>query len=419
MEEEKLNPNVELKEYIIVSKYLKNDDDEEQQIIQLPTPESLEKLCSPQLVKDILSFDVKKFKSFLETKKEGNSDKEKTILNLDKISFIKNQNLISYILIFIGGINSINSIYDFFDESVRNPSEECYIENSDNYLLYLNSIIDFLKLSEKVSVPFAEMDYFFKILEELGIKIPKDDKNILYRSIKDSFLSMEKNKILIFIAPSNNFWIKSEKNVINDQNYDIKLNNYNKIFYNKKFIKKFLEKITKHPRCSFGLLSSMSYKNLKNCWDGLEKQFNNDCPKNIIFIDQKDHDEVLEPNSKKKKFYRNMEKIIEHLKKEKNIKNKNRDKDEEEEENVENFNEKNILILESEEDKMVDETKSNSVYMNLFNEDYLAKNEQEKEAIDLEGDKIINYVIKLLENCTDDIRDYLNLNKISNEYSEV
>ena len=419
MEEEKLNPNVELKEYIIVSKYLKNDDDEEQQIIQLPTPESLEKLCSPQLVKDILSFDVKKFKSFLETKKEGNSDKEKTILNLDKISFIKNQNLISYILIFIGGINSINSIYDFFDESVRNPSEECYIENSDNYLLYLNSIIDFLKLSEKVSVPFAEMDYFFKILEELGIKIPKDDKNILYRSIKDSFLSMEKNKILIFIAPSNNFWIKSEKNVINDQNYDIKLNNYNKIFYNKKFIKKFLEKITKHPRCSFGLLSSMSYKNLKNCWDGLEKQFNNDCPKNIIFIDQKDHDEVLEPNSKKKKFYRNMEKIIEHLKKEKNIKNKNRDKDEEEGENIENFNEKNILILESEEDKMVDETKSNSIYMNLFNEDYLAKNEQEKEAIDLEGDKIINYVIKLLENCTDDIRDYLNLNKISNEYSAV
>ena len=419
MEEEKLNPNVELKEYIIVSKYLKNDDDEEQQIIQLPTPESLEKLCSPQIVKDILSFDVKKFKSFLETKKEGNSDKEKTILNLDKISFIKNQNLISYILIFIGGINSINSIYDFFDESVRNPSEECYIENSDNYLLYLNSIIDFLKLSEKVSVPFAEMDYFFKILEELGIKIPKDDKNILYRSIKDSFLSMEKNKILVFIAPSNNFWIKSEKNVINDQNYDIKLNNYNKIFYNKKFIKKFLEKITKHPRCSFGLLSSMSYKNLKNCWDGLEKQFNNDCPKNIIFIDQKDHDEVLEPNSKKKKFYRNMEKIIEHLKKEKNIKNKNRDKDEEEEENVENFNEKNILILESEEDKMVEETKSNSVYMNLFNEDYLAKNEQEKEAIDLEGDKIINYVIKLLENCTDDIRDYLNLNKISNEYSAV
>ena len=418
MEEEKLNPNVELKEYTIVSKYLKNDEDE-YKIIQLPTPESLEKLCSPQLVKDILSFDVKKFKSFLETKKEGNSDKEKTILNLDKISFIKNQNLISYILIFIGGINSINSIYDFFDESVRNPSEECYIENSDNYLLYLNSIIDFLKLSEKVSVPFAEMDYFFKILEELGIKIPKDDKNILYRSIKDSFLSMEKNKILIFIAPSNNFWIKSEKNVINDQNYDIKLNNYNKIFYNKKFIKKFLEKITKHPRCSFGLLSSMSYKNLKNCWDGLEKQFNNDCPKNIIFIDQKDHDEVLEPNSKKKKFYRNMEKIIEHLKKEKNIKNKNRDKDEEEGENIENFNEKNILILESEEDKMVDETKSNSVYMNLFNEDYLAKNEQEKEAIDLEGDKIINYVIKLLENCTDDIRDYLNLNKISNEYSAV
>ena len=55
---------------------------------------------------------------------------------------------------------------------------------------------------------------------------------------------MEKNKILILIAPSNNFWVKSEKDTINGQNYDIKLNNYdngkNRIFYNKKFIKKFL-----------------------------------------------------------------------------------------------------------------------------------------------------------------------------------
>ena len=416
---EENNPNnVELKDYIIVSKFIKENDNEPKSYL-LPTPETLEKLCAPQIVKDVLTFDLKKYKEYFETKKDDNSDEEKNILNLDKISSIKNDNLIPYILIFLGGINSVNTIYDFFDESIRNPKEECFIDRTPNYLVYLNSTIDFLKVSEKVSVPFSEMDALFEILTELGIKIAKEDKNILYRNIKDSFLSMEKNKILIFIAPSNNFWIKSEKNTINEQNYDIKLNNYSNIFYNKNFIKKFLLKVTKHPRCSFGLLSSMSFKNLKNCWDGLEKQFSSDCPKNIIFVDQRYHEEISEPNSKKKKFFRSMEKIKEHLRNLKRSRDKKKDNDEEEGENVEYFNEKNILILESEEDKIVDNTKHNSIYVNLFNEDYLGKKEQEKSSIDLEGDKVINYVVNLLENCNVDIRDYINKNKISNEYSKV
>ena len=169
-------------------------------------------------------------------------------------------------------------------------------------------------------------------------------------------------------------------------------------------------KIAKHPRCSFGLLSSMSYKNLKKCWDGLEKQFSSYCPKNIIFLDQEKHERISE-----KKFLRSMEKIKEHLK---NLKI-SKDKDGENAENTEYFNEKNILILESEEDKKVDGTRKNSIYVNLFDEDYLGKNEKDQISIDLEGDKIINYVVKLLENCNVDIRDYINTNKISNEYSKV
>ena len=47
------------------------------------------------------------------------------------------------------------------------------------------------------------------------------------------------------------------------------------------------------------------------------------------------------------------------------------------------------------------------------------KDDQGKGAIDLEGDKVINYVYKLLETCTDDIRDYINRNKITDEYSRV
>ena len=129
---------------------------------------------------------------------------------------------------------------------------------------------------------------------------------------------MQKNKILVILAPSNNFWIKSEKSTINDTNYDIKLNNYSNIFYNKNFIQKFMTKIAKHPRCSFGLLSSMANRNLKNCWEALERQFSSICPRKVIFFEQKDHDQImLDENKKKMTFFRSMEKIIDHLKREK------------------------------------------------------------------------------------------------------
>ena len=420
MEDEKVkkNPDVELKEYKVVSKFLdKKDDNENSKEIFFPTPESLEKLCSHKLVIDVLSFDIKTFKSFLEIKKEEGEDEdnEKIILNLDKLTAI-NKELLPYILILIGGINSESDIYNFFDEALGNPSEEYYIDNSINYLEYLNSILDFLKA--ELSIPFCNLDLLLKALEELGINIFKEDKNTLYRAIKDSFLSMDKNKILVIIAPSNNFWVKSERNVINDQNYDIKLNNRNNIFYNKKFIEKFLKKITNHPRCTFGLLCSMNKKNLKNCWDGLEKQFSVDCPKKVILFDQTDHRELmLDPEKKKPSFFRDIQKIKDHLKMENNTDN-NKQKDNSEGINYENFDEKNIIILESEPDKMSDDTKSNSIFVNLFSEKYLEKDEKERKAIDIEGDKVINYLYILLENCTVDIRDYINHNKITDEYSK-
>ena len=405
----KKNPDVELKELKIVCKFFdKNEDDENAKEIDFPTAESLEKLCSHQIVKDVLSFDIKKFKSFLEIKKEEDEDKEKIILNLDKLATI-NKDIYRYILILIGGINSNSDIYSFFDDSVKTPTEECFIDNSINYLEYLNSIIDYLK-AQNLSVAYSQLDFLLKALEELGINIFKEENNTLYRSIKDSFLSMEKNKILVIIAPSNNFWVKSERNVINDQNYDIKLNNHNNIFYNKKFIEKFLKKITKHPRCTFALISSMNKKNLKNCWDGLEKQFSVDCPKKVILFDQTDHKQLmLDPEKKKPSFFRDMQKIKEHLKKEKNSNDKK--KDNSEEINYEIFDEKNIFILESEPDKESDDTRNNSFFINSFDEKYLEKNENEKEAIDIRGNAVINYVYQLLENCTDDIRDYIHRNK--------
>ena len=410
-EDNKANPDVDLEGIKVISQfYEKNDEiDEKSKIIDLPTPESLEKLCSPQVVKDCVTLDIIKYKSFF-VKQKG-SDNEITVLNLDRISSIKNGEVVPYVLIFLGGINTTTDIYTFFDETLKNPTEECYVDNSLNYLEYLNSIIDFLKNNEKISIAFSLMELLLTSLDELGINIHRDDKNVLYRSIKDSFFSMEKNKILVIIAPSNNFWVKSKNLTINGENYDIKLNNYNNIFYNKKFIKKFLGKVTKHPRCVFGLLCSMSYKNLKNCWDGLEKQFSDICPKKVLFFDQKDHEAIIRDPKEKPEFYRNMKKILEHLKKERSMNNKNKDKDEEEGDNVEYFNEKNIIILESEEEKMGD-IKNNAIYVQLFSEQYLEYDEKKKAVIDIKGDKVIEYLIKLLETCNDDIRNYINRNKI-------
>ena len=408
----KPNPSIELYEYKIISRFneTNNEDEDESKLIEiyLPTPKSIAKLCDSKLVKDFVKFDLKKYESLF----SKNPENEKIILDLDKIKSLANKDILPFILVFLGGINSINTIYEIFEGmgAELQPKEEIYIDNSENYLNYIFSILDFFKGKEKFSIPFSQMKSLFAILDEMGINIYIDDKNILYRNIKDSFFLMEKNKILIIVAPSNNFWIKNQRSSIGDQNYDIKLNNYSNIFYNKKFIQKFLSKIAKHPRCSLGLISSMTYRNLKNCWDALEKQFNNICPKKLIFIDQKDHDQImLDPNKKKMSFFRNMQKIIERLKREKEKELRIEGNDEG---NVEYFDNRNIIILESEEDKIGEDTKWNSFKMNVFDERYLEFNEKQQLDIDLQGDKVIDYLFDLLENCTDDIRDYLNKHRI-------
>ena len=416
----KPNPLVVLQEYKIISQLFdKNEDDQTYSInILLPTPESLDKICNQPIVKDLLNFDLKKYKTFFEEQNSEGQEEKKFILNLDRTS-IKSKDLLPHILIFIGGMNSENTLYDFFEGLTVQTEDQC-IDNSENYFVYILKFLDFLKKEEKFSIPINQMDSLFSTLDELGINIPREDTNVLYRSIKDSFFNKNKNKILVLVAPSHNFWIKSEKSSIKEQLYDLKLNNFSNIFYHKKFIEKFLKKIAKHPRCCFGIISSMTYRNLKNCWDGLEKQFTNECPKNVIFIEQNDHEKIqLDPKSKKLSFFRSMKKIIEHLSAEKKKELKKKNYDDESENNFQCFNEKNILIVESEEDKIGEGNKNNSIFVSVFSEKYLESDEQKKLAIDLEGDKSINYIYKLLETCNDDIREYINRNKISDEYSVV
>ena len=405
--EEKIipNPEVELKNYIIISQYLeKKEEDKDKDIeFELPTPETIEKLCEPQIVKNRLNFDFKKYSSFFEGDK----------LNLDKIESLKDTEKTKFLLMFLGFINSKHDIYSLYDQEIEVYEEKRFIDNVPNYSIYLDYCIDYLKSIDKCFDSIQDFDTFMKILSEVGINIENQEKNDLYLKIKqDLFLSKGKNKILILIAPSNNFWIKSEKSSINEQNYDKKLNNYTNIFYNKNFIKKFMQQVVANPRCHFGLISSMAYRNLKACWDALEKldnDINNLCPKNIIFIDQNLHGSVQEEKSKKKTFYRDMAKIVEYLKK---SKGKNKD---DEQDNTGYFDESNILILESELEKMKDSTRNNTIRLNIFNEEYLQKDEKGKKATDLDVDKFIDYLVKLLNDCGEDIRSYIKQNTFSNK----
>ena len=395
-EEEKIkNKEIDLKEYTIYSKYFPTNDDDDDNCnesisreIFLPTPESFKKFCEHSLVKDLLNFNYEKYKNFFQKK----NDNENIVLNLNKIPSINDPIVLAFVICFIGGINSETSINNFSDFNVLTEKEH-YIEYHINYFDYLNSVIEYLKKEkEHTSFSLNSLELLLKSLDELGICIPRDRKNILYSLIRDFFLSLE--KILILITPSQNFWIKSEKNIINQTNYDKKLNNYTNIFYNHKFIKNFFSIISKHPRCEFGLLCSMKQQNLQNCWEGLKILSNINIKLDPICIDQESHD--LDPEQKNN-FFRSMKKIIECLKKRK----------------YKNYNERNIIILESEEKKIAD-TKDNTILVNLFSEQYIEASEEERASIDNKGDEVINYIKDLLENCTDDIRIYINNNKLKN-----
>ena len=377
----------ELKEFLIKSKIA---DIEKK--YYLPTPENLDFLFKLNILKEQISYDVDKYKSFVKIENDEN------VLDFSNIHHIQNSKILNSVLFFLGAINIENDIYDFDDEEeeeneLRAPiPEENLYENSDNYIQYFQNNLSLLTRD----IAFIDLDEVIKSLEEIGIRIQVDNKNTLYRQIKDNVMSSPENKIMILITPSNNFYVKTEKNSINGVNYDFKINNITKLFLNNDFIENFIKKIANHPRCYFGLLSSMITKNLKTANSGLLTQFNNIYPKHYSLIDQKSHDgEDVGKKGVIPKFYRNLNLIIKHL--------KNKDK-------LFCFNETNILILDSKDYKISETTKPNTINVSVFNEELLRTPFFEKKRLlNDKGVKLINYVYELLENCPNDIRDYISL----------
>ena len=408
----KQNPTVELKNYKIISKWIQINKKEHSLLYEdiiLPSAKSLQNFCSCPKVKQHIIFNIDKFNSICESEKEKKSYYEKIILNFDKIPSITNKEIIPYIIIFIGGINSINWIYNVFEENVHVPHETCYFDYLSNYLEYLKGILGFIQNNKKISIPYAQMDCLLQSLKELGIIFNINNNDIIYRHIKDTFLTMGINKILVIITPNSNLWIKSKMKSINIEDYSCtKFNDYN-IYYNNKFIEKFMTKVAQHPRCTLCILSSMIYDNLKICWDGLVNHFKSICPKNVFLLDKDVHEEINDPNEDRLILVRSMKKILNYLDEYINVYGEE-EQGEINETDIEYYNEKNIIILESDTHKITD-TKSNSIHVKLFNEKYMEKDDDDK--MDLKGDKIINYIVNILENCKGDIRDYIEWNSFN------
>ena len=385
----KFNFTPDLKEYIIRSRI------SEDKKYFMPTPENLLELFNLNVIHGQIEYDMEKYKSFF--KKEN----EENILDLTNIPHILNNKILNSILFFLGAINIENDIYEFDqveeeEDEIKEPiPEENLFENSQNYIAYLQNNINLLTKN----IAFMDIDLTIKSLEEIGLKILPENNNTLYRQIKDKVMSLPENKILVLITPSNNFYVKTEKNSINGINYDFKINNITKLFLNSEFIKKFIAKISNHPRCHFGLLSSMIQKNLKTANSGMSTMFNTIYPRHISLIDQRSHDGIdLDKKGVVPKFFRNLELILKHI--------KTKDK-------LYCFNKTNVLIIESKDFKIKGEekpesTKLNSINVSVINEELLKKPSLErKRTIEEKGEKLINYVYDLLENCPNDVRDYL------------
>ena len=180
--------NVELIEYSIISKYF-DEDNENIQLINLPSPESIQKLINSKLIQNLIIYDMEKYKLLFKSipEEEENNNKEdenslfdeKTYLDLNKISSIQDIKMLSIILVFLGGINSLNDIYSIFpNETPQNPSEECFIDKNSNYLNYVYNFVRYIR-RQQISFPFSDLNLLFKSLSEIGFIIPIDNKNIL------------------------------------------------------------------------------------------------------------------------------------------------------------------------------------------------------------------------------------------------
>ena len=361
-----INP-IEIAKFNIITKIEVLSD------ISLPTKESIVNIKN-------LPFDYDKLVSFYS---ESSNSKE---INFSKIN-----------------VDSIDSFARAFIIMLG------YSDTHENLLLklvnsdYSNFLTDQIAATMATELKHLKLyNPFIKFLDNFDYK---DSITNFLNRLKNSLYY--RNQILVLIAPSNILWIKSEEPAINKIPYDCKINNYNYIYFNDDFIKNddCFKRIYLHPRCEVGFISSMVKDNIEKCLNQLQTKYKY-LEKGSIdhIINQSHHDTIKQEindddkstNSKNNTkviptFKRNINKIINKFSK---------------------YNITNIIILESEKDKIYDEenektTKYNSIDLNIFNKDDFLRNSDQKISIRNETDQNIEYILDILNNCDGDVREYM------------
>jgi hypothetical protein len=334
--------------------------------------------------------DEDKLKNTLFSTLEEGEGKLNSHIDLTKNPYIIDKMILKAIFGFLGSVNEKNDFTQFTsDDYLSNIEKENFIESfgEKTFTNYLNANIPIIFSTFKMK----DLEPFTKAIKFLGVDLEKNSLNNtstinpILTSIKK--FVMAKNKLLVVITPSNNFWIKSEKITIGTKNYDKKINNYSMIFYNWNLIQKFYDRLGSHPRLTIGFLNSMVKKNLQPCIDAIPIGVKN-FTKYVLF-DQDSHDNT-HPTGKPN-FVRNLDKM------------KSKCKHYEDG----NFNESNMVILESEHDKISESSKNNSLNMNVFSEQYMTFTPEESLEFDLKTEKILSYLEKMLNEVEGDIREYL------------
>lgn len=305
---------------------------------------------------------------------------EKKIMTIDSLSSCFE----NFLLKTIGGLNKINFEKEI-DFGLFESTEYCCITTVKDYSSYIYKNIDFLVENMKMK-DFEKLE---PLLESIGIFLKKN----IYNFIKEKIYKI--NQILIVLAPGNNFWFKSEKSSIGNENYTTKLNNYNFLFMNWSFIEKFYKKIAMHSRCALGLVSSMDKKNLEKGVEGMKRgdfKLGDKLEFKFLF-DKESHDQIDVENDNKKIFKRNLSKMTEKMKNE--------------------FDETNILFLESEIDK-AENINHNLIPFNCYGEAMITADSDTKLIREKEIDHLFEYLEKLLNECDVDVKEYLSIYPFKN-----
>ena len=308
-------------------------------------------------------------------------------LNLLSQYYRTDSNTIDFSSLNIEDINIVKAFLKMFGLSDIKENQLETLKDND-YNNFLNE-----ELSKQVADSLQILK-LRRIFETFINQFGYIDNNNFLNELKNSIFSL--NQILILISVSNILWIKEEEKIINKTDYDVELNRFNFIFFNKDFIENKLVRLYKHPRCELGFLSSMVDKNINLCVSSLETKFKYfKTSFKDSYVNQSYHDNLTSKDDKNAKpiFKRNMKRILVKFKK---------------------YRENNIVILEAEKDKIYEgdenqekSTKYNSIILNIFEKEHFYKSSDQKIKLDKEVERNIDYLLNLLNNCEDDVREYL------------